>query len=235
MGKENGSDLQKSRFLMVSHQLERHGIKDKRTLAAMRKVPRHEFVPRDMRLYAYDDTPLPIGEGQTISQPFMVAMMTEALELSGGERVLEIGTGSGYAAAVLAEIAGTVITIERIKPLAERARKDLQRTGYGRVTVICGDGTKGWENEAPYDGIVVTAGGPKVPDSLKGQLKVGGRLVIPVGGVPRFQSLVRVTRIAEDDYGQENLGGVLFVPLIGEEGWDNEHAMPQTPIDTNGH
>lgn len=229
MTRTDGAEFQQSRQLMVSHQLERHGIKDQRTLDAMRRVPRHEFVPPEVRLYAYDDTALPIGEEQTISQPFMVAMMTEALELRGGEKVLEIGTGSGYAAAVLAEIAGEVITVERIKPLADRARKDLERMGYGRVTVICDDGTKGWEKEAPFDGIVVTAGGPKVPESLKQQLKVGGKLVIPVGSAPRFQNLIRVTRTSENEFTEENLGGVLFVPLIGAEGWGDEYEMPRPP------
>lgn len=230
MTRTDSAEIQQSRQLMVAHQLERHGIKDRRTLDAMRRVPRHEFVPSEVRLYAYDDTALPIGEGQTISQPFMVAMMTEALELAGGEKVLEIGTGSGYAAAVLAEVAGEVITVERIKPLADRARTDLERMGYGRVTVICDDGTRGWEKEAPFDGIVVTAGGPKVPESLKQQLKIGGRLVIPVGSAPRFQSLIRVTRKSEDEYTEENLGGVLFVPLIGEEGWGEEYEIPPLPV-----
>lgn len=227
MAKTESYDTQKSREAMVRYQLEQRGIKDKRTLDAMRKVPRHEFVPESERFCAYDDRPLPIGEGQTISQPLMVAMMTEALKLRGGEKVLEIGTGSGYAAAVLAEIAGTVITIERIRSLADRARRDLERTGYGRVRVICGDGTKGWAEDAPYDGIVVTAGGPTVPASLKEQLKVGGRIVIPVGDFPRYQSLVRMTRTGEDDYEAEDLGGVLFVPLIGDEGWSEDHELPR--------
>ncbi len=230
MARTSDQEFRASRDWMVRHQLEAHGIHDSRTLAAMRKVPRHLFVPAEMRAYAYDDSPLPIGEGQTISQPYVVALMTQALELRGGEKVLEIGTGSGYAAAVLGEIAREVITIERIKPLADRARNDLQRAGYTRVTVICDDGTRGWEAEAPYDGIVVTAGGPSVPESLKRQLKIGGRLVIPVGAAPRYQSLIRVRRTSENDYSEENLGGVLFVPLIGAEGWGSEMEMPRRPI-----
>ncbi|WP_417686688.1 protein-L-isoaspartate(D-aspartate) O-methyltransferase [Roseibium sp.] len=224
MAKNDGYTLETARRNMVEFQLERRGIRDQLTLAAMRKVPRHDFVPDNERAYAYDDRPLPIGAGQTISQPYMVAMMTEALKLCGGEKVLEIGTGSGYAAAVLDEIAGTVISIERVKSLADHARANLQRSGHGQVRVICADGTKGLPDEAPFDGIVVTAGGPRVPDALKRQLKIGGRLVIPVGAFAPLQSLMRVMRTGDNDYATENLGGVLFVPLIGEEGWGDERG-----------
>ena len=166
---------------------------------------------------AYEDTPLPIGRGQTISQPYMVAIMTEALQLRGGERVLEVGTGSGYQAAILAEMGCEVDTIERDCVLADEARERLERLGYLRVTVHCGDGTLGVPEQAPFAAIVVTAGGPRVPASLKGQLAVGGVLVIPVGdrGV---QDLVRVTRTAAG-FREEDLGGCRFVPLVGEEGW----------------
>jgi len=152
----------------------------------------------------------------------MVAMMTETLALQGGEKVLEIGTGSGYAAAVLAEIAGQVISIECVKELADRAREILAELRYGNVTVIEGDGSKGYEPESPYDGIVVTAGGPEVPKSLRSQLKIGGRLVIPVGTSQTMQTLVRVTRNSEDQFSEDNLCGVRFVPLIGEEGWHED-------------
>ena len=204
---------------MVEMQLVERGIKDARVLDAMRKVPRHRFVGKAYEGLAYEDMPLPIGEHQTISQPYMVAQMTEALQLKGGERVLEIGTGSGYAAAVLAEIAGEVYTIERIKPLADNARQTLADLGYENVRVIAADGTLGWRDAAPYEGIVVTAGGPRVPSSLKEQLQTGGRLVIPVEHEGGFQELIRVTRMGETQYRQDSLGYVRFVPLIGEEGW----------------
>jgi len=204
---------------MVEMQLIERGIKDARVLDAMRKVPRHLFVGVTYERFAYEDMPLPIGECQTISQPYMVALMTEALQLEGGERVLEIGTGSGYAAAVLAEIAAEVYTIERIEPLADRARQTLSDLGYTNVRVISADGTLGWPAAAPYDGIVVTAGGPHVPSSLKEQLKIGGRLVIPVEHRGGFQDLIRVTRRSENHYKHDSLGHVRFVPLIGQEGW----------------
>ena len=154
----------------------------------MRTVPREAFLPQQLHEFAYEDWPLPIEEGQTISQPYIVAFMTEALALAGGEKVLEIGTGSGYAAAVLAEIAGEVYTVERIGQLAEKAASTLADLGYDNVHVLHGDGTKGWPDHAPYDGIIVAAGGPKIPDSLKEQLKIGGRLVIPVGAIRRFKN-----------------------------------------------
>ncbi len=176
------ADLHKSkRDEMVEQQIAARGVQDRKVLRAMRRVPRHEFVPEAYRDAAYEDGPLPIGEDQTISQPFIVAYMTEAAQLVGGERVLEIGTGSGYGAAVLAEIASHVVTIECIEVLATRARATLERLGYRNVEVRVGDGTLGWADGAPYDAILVTAGGPFVPPSLRAQLAPGGRLVMPVG------------------------------------------------------
>lgn len=206
---------------MVEQQIFARGVRDPKVLAAMRKVPRHEFVPDDLRESAYEDGPLPIGEGQTISQPLIVAMMTEAARLNGGERVLEIGTGSGYGAAVLAEIADEVVTIECIEGLATHARATLERQGYRNVEVVVGDGTLGWSARAPYDAILVTAGGPYVPPSLRAQLKPGGRLVMPVGEQFYGQTLVRVTRGSDGEDRQEELSSVAFVPLIGAEGFED--------------
>jgi protein-L-isoaspartate(D-aspartate) O-methyltransferase len=204
---------------MVEQQIASRGVGSKLVLDAMRRVPRELFVPEHLRDLAYADGPLSIGEGQTISQPYIVALMVEALCLYGGEKVLEIGTGSGYAAAVLAEIAGQVYTIERIDQLAQKAKIVLEEAGYDNVQVIQGDGTLGWPQQAPYDAIVVTAGGPEVPESLKNQLKEGGRLVIPVGTDMYSQELLRVTRVSDSEFRSENLEYVRFVPLIGEEGW----------------
>ncbi|MGD0421551.1 MAG: protein-L-isoaspartate(D-aspartate) O-methyltransferase [Xanthobacteraceae bacterium] len=213
------SDLSKLRGDMVEHQIAARGIRSAAVLGALRKVPREEFLPERLREFAYEDSPLPIAAGQTISQPYIVALMTEALDLKGGEKVLEIGTGSGYAAAVLAEIAADVYTVERISELAEKAISALKALGYGNVHVVHGDGTLGWSAAAPYDAIIVAAGGPEVPESLKQQLKVGGRLVIPVGTDPRAQELVRVTRISNDKFESEDIADVRFVPLVGKEGW----------------
>jgi len=202
-----------ARLRMVRDQVEARGVHDPRVLAAMRKVPRHELVPVSERDHAYDDRPLPIGEGQTISQPYVVAAMTEALELKGDERVLEVGTGSGYQAAVLAELSQQVYSIEIVPALAERARKDLARLGYANVEVRQGDGWRGWPEHAPFDAIVVTAAPNEVPPELIEQLAVGGRLVIPVG---RFdQELVRIRKTAEG-ISREVLFGVRFVPMRGE-------------------
>lgn len=206
-----------SRVYMLEHHLRARGIHDPRVLAAMAKVPREAFVPDALAAHAYDDRPLPIEEGQTISQPYIVALMTEALALTPTDKVLEIGTGSGYAAAVLAEIAERVFTIERHADLAETAWKRL-RTRYANVEVRCGDGTLGWLARAPFDAIVVTAAGPNVPQALLEQLRIGGRLVMPVGAVGE-QSLVRVTRTGEDLYRREDIAPVTFVPLIGAQGW----------------
>jgi protein-L-isoaspartate(D-aspartate) O-methyltransferase len=207
---------------MVENQIAWRGVTSEVVLAAMRNVPRERFVPKGYRVLAYDDSPLPIAAGQTISQPFVVAYMAEALVLHGGEKVLEIGTGSGYAAAVLAEIAAEVYTIERIKVLADRASAVLEELGYDNVHVRHGDGTLGWPEQAPFDGIVVSAGGPEVPETLKHELRIGGRLVIPIGQSRWYQELVRVTRVAEEEYESEDLAPVRFVPLVGEEGWSSE-------------
>jgi protein-L-isoaspartate(D-aspartate) O-methyltransferase len=187
----------------------------------MLKIPREQFLPAAQEKYAYDDSPLPIGAGQTISQPYVVAYMTESLDLQGGEKVLEIGTGSGYAAAVLAEIAAEVYTVERIEGLAIMASTVLDELGYDNVHVRHGDGTLGWPEQAPFDAIVVTAGGPEVPETLKHQLRIGGRLVIPVGKSKGYQELVRVTRVAKAEFDMEDMAPVRFVPLVGEEGWSS--------------
>ena len=213
------TDYSRLRERMVLRQIAGRGVRSQKVLSAMRKVPRERFLPKGQGVWAYDDAPLPIGDGQTISQPYIVAYMTEALALDGGEKVLEIGTGSGYAAAVLAEIAADVYTMECIDGLATMARKVLGDLSYQNVHVRQGDGTLGWPEHAPFDGIVVTAGGPDVPDTLKDQLKIGGRLVIPIGKSTWYQELVRVTRITEAEFDTEDLVPVRFVPLIGEEGW----------------
>lgn len=199
--------------------LKRRGIQDVRVLNAMQEVPRENFVGLDLAEFAYDDTPLPIEEGQTISQPYIVALMVEALQLKAGDRVLEVGTGSGYAAAVLSKIAAKVYTIERHKALAHQAGQRLIDPEYGNVVVLYGDGTLGWPEHAPYDAIVVAAGGPEAPRSLIEQLAIGGRLVIPTGPTLTEQRLVRMTRVSETELQMEELGAVRFVPLIGEEGW----------------
>jgi protein-L-isoaspartate(D-aspartate) O-methyltransferase len=214
---------------MVEHQIAGRGVRSELVLEAMRKVPREDFLPSYLREFAYEDTPLPIAEGQTISQPYIVALMAEALLLKVGERVLEIGTGSGYAAAVLAEIAGEVYSVERIGQLAEKAAATLAALGYDNVHVLHGDGSQGWLEHAPYDAIVVAAGGPKIPKSLQLQLKVGGRLVIPVGTEVRAQELVRVTRISRTEFRREDLADVCFVPLLGKEGWKPEAEPPLQP------
>jgi protein-L-isoaspartate(D-aspartate) O-methyltransferase len=201
------------REAMVRDTIAARGVRDERTLAAMRKVPRHLFVPAESLRQAYADHPLPIGHGQTISQPYIVAFMTEALGLRGGETVLEVGTGCGYQAAVLTEITGRVYTIEIVSALAEDARERLSRLGYGNVEVRAGDGFRGWPEAAPFDGILVTAAAPRVPEPLKAQLKDGGRLVLPVG--EEEQELVLVTRRG-DRFEQRRLLPVRFVPMTGE-------------------
>ncbi len=206
---------------MVTLQLAFRGIRDPRVLDAFRSVAREEFLPEELGEFAYEDSPLPIGSGQTISQPYIVAVTVDALGLRGGERVLEIGTGSGYAAAVLSRIAGEVYTVERLPALAEGARERLARLGFHNVHVLCGDGTLGWPEHAPYDAIAVAAGGPEVPRALLDQLAPGGRLVVPVGPDDTSQELVRVTR-SGDHLETESLGGVRFVPLIGEQGWPED-------------
>ncbi|ADP98406.1 protein-L-isoaspartate(D-aspartate) O-methyltransferase [Marinobacter adhaerens] len=217
MNQDNGFELQ--RASMVDYQLRARGIGSPLVLEAMGRVPRERFIPERMKDCAYDDGPLPIGAGQTISQPYIVALMTEALDLEGGERVLDIGTGSGYAAAVLSCIASEVFSIERVQELADRAARTLAAEGFDNVRVRCGDGTTGWPEHQPFDGIIVAAGAPAVPDSLKHQLAVGGHLVIPVGSEHSVQSLERITRLTENEFRTEDLGAVRFVPLIGEQGW----------------
>jgi len=219
-------DFVRRRLDMVEHQIAARGVRSKLVLEAMRKVPREEFLPLSLREFAYEDSPLPIAEGQTISQPYIVAFMADALLLRGGERVLDIGTGSGYGAAVLAEIAVNVYSVERIGQLAEKAAVKLAKLGYDNVHVLHADGTRGWPEHAPYDAIVVAAGGPKIPDSLQQQLKVGGRLVIPVGTEVRAQELVRVTRVSATEFRREDLADVRFVPLLGKEGWEPEAEPP---------
>ncbi|MEY9642036.1 protein-L-isoaspartate(D-aspartate) O-methyltransferase [Bradyrhizobium japonicum] len=204
---------------MVKHNIAARGVRDELVLEAMGKVPRELFLPAKLREFANEDSPLPIAGEQTISQPYIVAFMAEALMLEGGEKVLEIGAGSGYAAAVLSEIAADVYTVERLGPLAEKAAVTLAELGYDNVHVLHGDGTKGWPEHAPYDAIVVAAGGPQVPKALKEQLKIGGRLMIPVGADQHSQELVRVIRVSKDEYRNEDIADVRFVPLIGEEGW----------------
>jgi protein-L-isoaspartate(D-aspartate) O-methyltransferase len=201
------------RQLMVERQIAARGIQDRRVLGAMRKVPRHEFVPEDVLATAYEDRPLPIGHDQTISQPYIVALMSEAMELEGAEVVLEVGTGSGYQAAVLAELAARVYTIEIIPELAERAGATLARLGYGSVTVRTGDGYRGWPEAAPFDAIMVTASPEHVPEPLLQQLKPGGRLVLPVGH--KLQHLLRIKR-GESGFESDTLAAVRFVPMTGE-------------------
>lgn len=212
-------NFSKERERMVALQVAARGVTSERVLDAMRAVPRERFLPPERAAYAYDDSPLPIAGGQTISQPYIVACMIEALALEGGEKVLEIGTGSGYAAAVLAECGCEVYTIERIGSLAQQARAVLAELGYENVRVQHGDGSVGWPEEAPFDAIVVAAGAPEVPEALRQQLRIGGHLVIPVGKGRSFQELVRVTRTSRKEYEVEDLVPVRFVPLLGEQGW----------------
>ena len=214
---ERKIDFEKLRRKMVETQLIPRGIKDKKVIEAFLIVPREKFVSENLKEFAYDDTPLPIGEGQTISQPYMVALMTELLQLKGGEKVLEIGTGSGYQSAILSEIGCDVYSVERIPLLATRAGKILQQLGY-IVKIKIGDGTLGWEEYAPYDGIIVTAAGPRTPQSLLTQLKEGGRIVMPVGDM-YLQELIRITKV-KGKFIKENFGGCQFVPLKGKEGWN---------------
>ncbi|MBZ0216794.1 MAG: protein-L-isoaspartate(D-aspartate) O-methyltransferase, partial [Fimbriimonadaceae bacterium] len=205
---------------MVEQHIHARGVRDPLVLNAMRKVHREAFVPEQFRHLAYADRPLPIAAEQTISQPYIVAYMVEALALQGGEKVLEIGAGSGYAAAVLAEIANEVYTIERIGQLAEKAASALIDQGYDNVHVLHADGTRGWDEHAPFDAILVSAGAPSVPESLKAQLALGGRLVVPVGSNVTSQELIRITRREKGQFDREDLADVRFVPLIGEEGWE---------------
>ncbi|MEI7673764.1 MAG: protein-L-isoaspartate(D-aspartate) O-methyltransferase [Deltaproteobacteria bacterium] len=214
--------FQKQRIRMVDTQIRVRGVSDQRVLTAMEKIPRHLFVDEGLIDQAYNDNPLPIERQQTISQPYIVALMSEALALTGREKVLEIGTGSGYQTAILAELAERVFSIERIAALATGARRVLDVLNDYNVAIRVGDGTYGWREESPFEAIVVTAGAPRIPKLLIEQLAVGGRLVLPVGS-RNSQALLKLTRLSEDpeDLKQEDLGGCRFVDLIGEHGWAN--------------
>jgi len=212
-------EFESRRASMVDYQLIARGIESPLVLEAMGRVAREKYVPGGVRDCAYDDGPLSIGAGQTISQPYIVALMAEALDLQGGERVLDIGTGSGYAAAILGCIASEVFSVERVPELARQAARALASEGFDNVVVRCGDGTMGWPEHQPFDGIVVAAGAPAVPEALKHQLVIGGHLVIPVGSEHAVQSLMRITRLADNEFRTEDLGAVRFVPLLGEQGW----------------
>ena len=215
---DSGHTYDRRREEMVKRQIEARHISDPSVLAAMRCVPRHLFVSEALRHKAYEDYPLPIGEQQTISQPFIVAEMTQALAITPNDRVLEIGTGSGYQAAILAEIAYRVYTIERLFPLYRRARKLFDELQYHNIVTRYSDGTMGWKQESPFDAIIVTAGAPRIPNVLLAQLAVGGRMVLPVGN-QYTQDLVKIVK-DEQGWHQVSLGGCRFVKLIGEHGWD---------------
>ena len=211
-------EMTMQRLRMAERLRDHYKITDERVLEVMARLPRHLFVPEAIKSQAYNDNALPISGGQTISQPFIVARMTELLELTGQEKVLEIGAGSGYQTSVLASLADRVFAIERLPGLAEEANKRLQMLGFRNFTLKSSDGTVGWDAYMLYDAILVAAGGPEIPEPLVTQLKVGGKLVIPIGEDQRKQNLVRVTRTA-DSYKTENFGPCAFVPLIGEHGW----------------
>lgn len=211
---------------MVDRQIAGRGIADRSLLDAMRSVPREAFVPEHLAAMAYDDSPLPIEACQTISQPYIVALMIEAAGIGPRDHVLEIGAGSGYAAAVIGQIAATVVAVERHGELARLAAERMKRLGYGNVRIIEGDGSAGWPGEAPYDAILAAASGPHVPNALKEQLAIGGTLVMPIGEPHAVQSLVKLTRTGADDFAQVDLGAVRFVPLIGSHGWEGEADAP---------
>ena len=212
-------DYRLARHQMVERQIMARGIKDERVLAAMRQVPRHLFVEEALSNRAYGDHALPIGEQQTISQPFIVAQMTEALELNGSEMTLEIGTGSGYQAAILAELCFRVYTVERIRPLMIKSRRLLEGLGYHNIVFRLYDGTCGWAEQGPFEAIMVTAGAPDIPEPLIEQLAPGGRLVIPVGRNRSSQSLLRLEKDEQGRMTKTNLGGCRFVDLVGRHGW----------------
>jgi len=213
------ADFAEARREMVDRQIAGRGITDRSLLDAMRAVPREAFVPEHLVEFAYDDSPLPIEADQTISQPYIVALMIEAAEIKPGDRVLEIGAGSGYAAAVMGKVAAEVLAIERHRELAALAGARLERLGYTNVDILEGDGTEGLPEEAPFDAILAAASGSHVPEALLHQLAPGGRLVMPVGEPHSIQKLIKVTRIGEDEFEEEDLGPVRFVPLIGAHGW----------------
>lgn len=222
------ADFAELRKQMIEYQLAARNLSDQNVLRAINNVPREEFVPTELVEFAYTDSPLPIAASQTISQPYIVALMTAALDLKRTDRVLEVGTGSGYAAAILAELTAQVYSIERHKILADTARSRLADLGYSNAEVLHADGTLGWPEYAPFDAIVVAAGGPEIPEALKQQLAIGGRLVIPVGLTLKSQKLLRVVRISESKFQQEDLGDVRFVPLIGAAGWEDEAKKNST-------
>jgi protein-L-isoaspartate(D-aspartate) O-methyltransferase len=217
-------DFEKERARMVKDQLFRHNVRDEPVLRAMSIVPREAFVPEQYQNMAYADSPLPIPAGQTISQPYVVAYMLELLDLQPGDKALEIGSGSGYAAAIMSRIVTEVHAVERHKELVAYSRERLEDLGYGNVIVHHGDGTVGWEKDGLFDAILVSAGGPRVPQALKAQLAPGGRLVMPVGRKARSQVLVKVIRSQCGDFRREEHGLVAFVPLIGEAGWNEQDA-----------
>jgi len=212
-------EFSRLRTHMVQRQIAGRGIRDRYVLDAMSSVPREAFVEASLAERAYDDTPLPIEAGQTISQPYIVALMIEAAGLRPGDRTLEIGAGSGYAAAVMAQIAAEVFAIERHEELAQLAAERMQHLDYHNVSIRHADGSRGWPEEAPFDAILVAASGPHVPDVLMQQLAVGGRLVMPVGEPNGVQSLMKVVRTSAEEFTRENLGAVRFVPLLGAHGW----------------
>ena len=218
---DDGDDdpTHEQRQRMVATQIAARGIHDPRVLEAMRSVPRHAFVPAALRRDAYEDTPLPIEDGQTISQPYIVALMLDSARLRPSDRMLEVGAGSGYASAAASLIAAHVVAIERHAGLAAGAAERLARLGFATVEVHHADGSGGWPAGAPFDAILVAASGPRVPEALRGQLAIGGRLVMPVGSSVWHQHLVRITRRSEAAFDEEDLGGVIFVPLVGEHGW----------------
>lgn len=220
-------DFEYARERMIDGQIARRGLNDPRLLQAFREVPRETFVESGLEEFAYEDTPLSIGEGQTISQPYIVALMIERAQIKPGDVVLEVGTGSGYAAAILSRIADHVYTIERYQSLGEQARRRFRRMGFGNIATRVDDGTKGWPEAAPFDAILVAAGGPSVPPALKEQLQPGGRLIMPIGSEGN-QQLVRVTRVSAEIFEEEDLGGVRFVPLIGEYGWREGYQRPRS-------
>src|SRR5436305_10877132 len=207
------TDVRHARDYMVEVQIAGRGIRDRRVLAAMRRVPREAFVDQGLQEFAYEDNPLPIAERQTISQPYIVALMLEAAEIGENDRVLEVGAGSGYAAAVAAQIARQVCAIERHAPLVAQARERFRKLGYRNIDLRHGDGTQGWPDGGEFDAILVAAGGAEVPPALKAQLRIGGRLVIPIGEPDEAPELVKLTRRSGDDFEEEHLGAVRFVPL----------------------
>ena len=215
-------EFKMSRERMVQKLHDHYKIRDERVLSAMFRVPRHFFVPEALKAQAYKDNALPISSNQTISQPYIVAKMTELLEITPDSKILEIGAGSGYQTAILAALAGKVFAIERIPQLARKAQERIDLLGFKNVKLNCADGTNGWEDHAPFDGILVAAGSPVIPEPLVHQLKIGGRLVIPIGQNQKSQHLIRITR-TERNFTTEDFGACAFVPLIGEHGWKVNH------------